>query len=93
MMLARVFLLAVLGAQQGTLALPTPHDVAHEATESVASTGCAQELATAFAALPAACGVDAAEDDAFESGAGAGGGKREQLPAWWGGTNARQSAL
>ena len=57
MMLARgFFLLAVLGAEQGALALPTPRD---EATESVISTGCAQQLATAFAALPAACGVEA----------------------------------
>eukprot|EP01046_Picozoa_sp_COSAG06_P006501 COSAG06_NODE_306_length_17801_cov_6.989210_12_plen_1895_part_00 len=66
MMLARAFLLAVLGAPRGTLALPTPTDVAREAVEAVLSTGCAQELTTAFAALPAACGVDEAGGD--ESG-------------------------
>ena len=60
MMLARVFFLL---AVQGACALPTPRD---EATESVVSTGCAQELATAFAALPATCGVEIGED--YESG-------------------------
>eukprot|EP01043_Picozoa_sp_COSAG02_P051382 COSAG02_NODE_5401_length_4361_cov_3.564054_4_plen_82_part_00 len=51
MTLAQVFLLAMLGAQQGAFALPTPR---HEATESMVSTGCAHKLATAFATV--ACG-------------------------------------
>eukprot|EP01043_Picozoa_sp_COSAG02_P002435 COSAG02_NODE_56_length_43700_cov_33.650765_6_plen_173_part_00 len=67
MILVRAFMVAVLGAPHGTLALPTPRNLAHEASEPVVSTGCAQELAMAFATLPALCGVEAG-DDAFETG-------------------------
>ena len=68
MMRALALLLAVLGVPRGTRALPTPRNVVYEASEAVLSTGCAQELAMAFAALPAACGVEEGGDDAFESG-------------------------